>query len=300
MATDFLDPNTTESTINWTGGDGAPHHQAVDDGVDPPTAPGTGTSIASVPNANNDDVYAFNDISGSYSVSAMKVHVYHKLNSPGPMQISLMALSVNNGSSWLVWKSIPNPGTTAQWTETAEWTGPWTDISGLQCNIVSNDVNFVDTVYEITVEATYTLLTPEMNVKGNSTSIVDGDSTPAVADDTDYGSITVGIDHDHIFTVENVGSADLALTNSSPFVIVGGSHAADYSIAVAPTTPVTAAYTTTFTCRFTPGATGTRSATLSINNDDADENPYNWSIEGTGVAVAASVIKNRRGMMGLI
>ncbi|NIQ98598.1 MAG: hypothetical protein GTN78_00125, partial [Gemmatimonadales bacterium] len=30
-------------------------------------------------------------------------------------------------------------------------------------------------------------------------------------------------------------------------------------------------------------ATGTRSAALSIANDDSDENPYNFNIQGSGV-----------------
>jgi hypothetical protein len=40
--------------------------------------------------------------------------------------------------------------------------------------------------------------------------------------------------------------------------------------------------TTTFTVRFDPSATGTRSATLSIANNDADENPYDFAIQGAG------------------
>ena len=42
--------------------------------------------------------------------------------------------------------------------------------------------------------------------------------------------------------------------------------------------------TTTFTVHFDPSATGLRSATISIDNDDADENPYDFAIQGTGDA----------------
>ena len=39
---------------------------------------------------------------------------------------------------------------------------------------------------------------------------------------------------------------------------------------------------TTFTVTFNPSALGLRSATVSIANNDADENPYDFAIQGTG------------------
>ena len=43
-----------------------------------------------------------------------------------------------------------------------------------------------------------------------------------------------------------------------------------------------AAGSTTFQVRFDPSATGTRVATITIANNDADENPYDFAIQGTG------------------
>jgi hypothetical protein len=34
--------------------------------------------------------------------------------------------------------------------------------------------------------------------------------------------------------------------------------------------------------RFDPSAAGVRTATISIVNDDADENPYNFTVQGPG------------------
>jgi uncharacterized repeat protein (TIGR02543 family) len=64
--------------------------------------------------------------------------------------------------------------------------------------------------------------------------------------------------------------------------VVGGAQAAEFTVTTQPTSPVAAAGTTTFQVTFDPSASGTRSATLSIANDDSDENPYNFSIQGTG------------------
>ena len=65
-------------------------------------------------------------------------------------------------------------------------------------------------------------------------------------------------------------------------VAVGGTHAADFTVTADPTTPVSAAGTTTFTVRFTPGAAGARSASLTIANNDSDEGSYVINLTGTG------------------
>ena len=80
--------------------------------------------------------------------------------------------------------------------------------------------------------------------------------------------------------------AALQLTGT-PKVVVGGTHAADFTVTAQPSSPVTSGGgSTTFTVEFNPSAAGVRSATLSIDNNDSDENPYNFSIQGTGDNIA--------------
>ena len=145
--------------------------------------------------------------------------------------------------------------------------------------------------YDFTIQGTGTA-TPEMDVSGLGNSIADGDATPSAADDTDFGNVdVVGGTNTNTFTIENTGSADLNLTGV-PKVIVGGTHAGDFTVTVQPSTPVASGGgTTTFQVQFDPSATGLRTATLSIANDDADENPYNFSIQGTGTAVPEMDVK---------
>lgn len=135
-----------------------------------------------------------------------------------------------------------------------------------------------------TYDTGYRLAGAEMDVQGNSVSIVDGDATPSLTDHTDFGSAQVtGGSVTRTFTVRNTGSVALNLTGSPNRVVVGGTHAADFTVTGQPSSPVAATSgTTTFQVTFNPEGTGTRSATLSIANDDADENPYNFSIQGSG------------------
>jgi len=127
---------------------------------------------------------------------------------------------------------------------------------------------------------------PEINVNGNGTPILDGDITPSTADFTDFGSVATGNSFDRTFVIENNGSADLT---GGP-VTFSGTNAADFTLFSAPTFPVTQGTSTSFTVRFTPGAGGLRTATVNIPNNDGDENPYDFAIQGTGLTSATPTI----------
>jgi len=128
-------------------------------------------------------------------------------------------------------------------------------------------------------------LAPEIAVQGNALDILTGDNTPSVADDTDLGSYDINTgSNSAVFTIENTGAATLNLTGGT-LVVVGGTNPNDFSITSNPTTPVTASGSTTFTVNFDPIAVGLRVATLSISNNDPDENPFTFDVQGTGTSV---------------
>ena len=157
-------------------------------------------------------------------------------------------------------------------------------------SIANNDAN--ENPFDFSIQGTGTLV-PEIDVRGNGFSISDGDTTPSSTDHTDFGNVSVaGSTLTRTFTVANSGSAALALTGS-PRVQITGSHAGDFSISVLPTSPLQAGSSTTFQVRFDPSAAGLRTARISIANDDADENPYDFSIMGTGTLPPAPEIDVR-------
>jgi hypothetical protein len=125
---------------------------------------------------------------------------------------------------------------------------------------------------------------PEMDVRGNSVSIADGDSTPSLSDRTDFGLAEVtGGSVSHTFTIHNLGDTDLNLTGV-PKVSLSGAHAADFSVTLQPSSPVVAGGSTSFTVVFNPSDSGLRTAAISIANNDDNENPYNFAIQGSGTA----------------
>ncbi len=136
---------------------------------------------------------------------------------------------------------------------------------------------------------------PEIDIKGNSTSISDGDTTPDTSDHTDFGAAYVNSSTvDRVFTIDNTGTADLTLTTP---LTISGTNADQFSIQSQPSSPVAASGNTTFTMRFSPTSTGIKTATISIANNDSDENPYTFTIQGTGI-IAGKVTNNEDSGLG--
>ncbi|MBT8270629.1 MAG: choice-of-anchor D domain-containing protein, partial [Bacteroidia bacterium] len=148
----------------------------------------------------------------------------------------------------------------------------------------NNEYNFFD---DVLIEGYSS--GPEMDVVGNGASITDGDTTPAVGDDTDWGSVAVGTPVIHTFTINNTGSAALNLTGAAPYVAIGGANAAEFVVTTPPANVIAAGGSTTFDVTFTPAAAGLRTANITIANDDTDENPYNFNIQGTGISPAQEI-----------
>lgn len=124
--------------------------------------------------------------------------------------------------------------------------------------------------------------TSEIDITGNGTSIVDGDTTPDVADDTNYGSIDISAGPIvRTFTIQNQGCSILNLTGSSPYVTISGST--EFTLTAIPSATIASSGSTTFEITFDPSLTGVFTATVSIANDDTDENPYTFDIQGEGI-----------------
>jgi uncharacterized repeat protein (TIGR02543 family) len=125
---------------------------------------------------------------------------------------------------------------------------------------------------------------PEMNVTGNSANIISGDATASIFDHTDFGYTDIAAGAVvRTFTMQNTGTETLTLSGS-PYVAVGGADAAYFVVSGPASGSIAAGASTTFTVTFDPDALREFNATLSIANNDGDENPYNFSIKGTGSA----------------
>lgn len=114
---------------------------------------------------------------------------------------------------------------------------------------------------------------------GNELAIANRDNSSVIDDGTDLGTQT--------FTISNTG--DGALTINA--ITLDSVQAGDFSISGVTLPQVFASNTAfAFTLNFTPSAVGLRTATVNITNDDSDEYPYTFAVQGTGSQPAATAI----------
>ncbi len=140
--------------------------------------------------------------------------------------------------------------------------------------------------------------TPAMSMTGKSRPIYNGSDSPSLDNGTDFGITTSpfgAVSRD--FAIFNTGTGKLNLTGY-PRVAVSGTKAGDFSlVGVPPASPVAPGGAwTIFTVQFRPSALGTRSATISIANDDSDNTPFTFAVQGTGSAAPSVTAQAATGL----
>jgi uncharacterized delta-60 repeat protein/uncharacterized repeat protein (TIGR01451 family) len=196
-------------------------------------------------------------------------------------EVSLVTFeqSTDSGASWTPLGSGTRIGSTPNW----QLTGLALTGSGQLRARGRTSGGYQNGSSGLVEQVTSFAFAPEIAVSGNSVDIADGDATPDPADHTDVGDVNiVNATLVRTFTIANHGNVDLTLGT----VTVSGTHAADFTVSLQPASPVAPNGSTSFQVSFDPRALGLREATLSIGNNDPDENPFDFSIQGTGTGTA--------------
>ena len=116
---------------------------------------------------------------------------------------------------------------------------------------------------------------PEIDIKQGSAEIPNGTGS------CDYGNVSTGSTKNIIFTLTNTGTANLNLTGN-PEIQITGANASEFNVTLLPPSMVPAHGVTIFIIGFTPETTGLKNASVSIESDDAEKNPYVFTVTGTG------------------
>ncbi|MEM7799555.1 MAG: choice-of-anchor Q domain-containing protein [Chloroflexota bacterium] len=132
----------------------------------------------------------------------------------------------------------------------------------------------------------------DIDLQGKGQSIANGDLEPSLADGTDLGVADVDSAAAVVqtFTISNVGTIDLNLTDS-PNVIISGSEF--FTVSAQPASSVIPSEgAETFNITFAPTARGLFEANVAIESDDPDEAVYLFKIAGTGCVNTINVTTN--------
>ena len=142
----------------------------------------------------------------------------------------------------------------------------------------------------LTDNYTYTLTIdnpPEMDVTYNAAPVTDGGTI-------NQDMLNVGFTQ-FTFTIENTGGLDVNLTGTPLVQVTTGANLFGAGVSQNPTTPIPGSGSTTFTIDVTPlaSATGAYDFSVSIDNNDPNENPYDFTVTG-------NLISNLPPVVGLV
>lgn len=144
--------------------------------------------------------------------------------------------------------------------------------------VLSNDAD--EGVYDFAIKAIAQVPTPIILVKGNSTLISVGDTTPSTLDGTDFGNTLADNNVVKTYTIENTGTGTLHINNIQMNIGTG------YTIAgISLPNTVLPGGTTTFTVTFNSAVLGTFADTVIINNDDSTNSSYTFAVTTKVVAI---------------
>ena len=146
--------------------------------------------------------------------------------------------------------------------------------------LFTNDAN--EGFFTLNTRGEGVLSSGEIDVEGNGVVIANGDVTPDVADDTDFGSVVQNTTKTNTYTINNNGTTPLNISSialgfnsSTTFAISGTSQTLPYDIPVGGSM--------TFDVDYTPISLTSNSASIVINNSQTLNNPYQFAIAGLGV-----------------
>lgn len=151
----------------------------------------------------------------------------------------------------------------------------------------SNSENPFVVNFNVTVGAAYS----EINVKGiigANPNILTGDVTPNPLDNTLFAAQNIGVSQTKNFRIENLGTGPLVI----PSINVLGINPSDFTVnGLTFPLSIPAFSNQDFSITFTPTALGTRTAIISINNNDAtgSENPYTFMVQGDGLCSSYNI-----------
>ena len=121
---------------------------------------------------------------------------------------------------------------------------------------------------------------PDIVVGGKDQTITNGDTTPRVEDNTDFGPMFVnGSSVGHFFKITNTGNAALNMTGLTPVTL---SDTTNFYVGLQPPSSVNPAGIKAFHIGFDPTSAGVKTCVVTVASDDPDAPSYTFTIQGEG------------------
>ncbi|PKQ70303.1 choice-of-anchor D domain-containing protein [Raineya orbicola] len=268
--------NTTTTLSGWNSVPSSPY------GSNPTGANGTSRSARFcsywAPSGSNGLLDLYINLS---STTLNKVLSFYYIN-PGGVDNLAVLISTDGGFSFTPLTTTPaNPlGVQTQWTLVTATITSSSPTTVIRFRATSD---YSSTVHDIGIDEVSIIVPPDIEVYGNSILIPNGSVVLSVANNTDFGTISVASTPfvDRTFTITNPGTQPLNITSVT-------SSNANFIIQSPPSSPIVSG-SSNFVVRFQPSTFGTFSSTITINNNVPGKNPYTFRVGGVATAPTIAV-----------
>ncbi len=140
-------------------------------------------------------------------------------------------------------------------------------------SIINSDDD--ESIYDFTIQGAALISGREIDIQGNEVSIVAGDTTPSIVDQTNFGVTDTTTAIAIPFNVYSFGTSTLSLTTT---VGISGTNASMFTATALPGTLASGAVTS-FVITFTPNTSlGVKTATITVTSDDPNEGTYSFAV----------------------
>lgn len=144
---------------------------------------------------------------------------------------------------------------------------------GIKSAVISIESNDPDeNPFTFTVQGTG-IPGSEINIKNGVVDILNQTGS------FDFGDVPFDNNKQSVFTVENNGLVELNLSGD-PLIQIEGENADQFSVISYPDASIESNGTSDFITQFDPTSSGLKTATIKIDNNDADEGAYTFTITG--------------------
>ncbi len=214
---------------------------------------------------------------GSVPTNSSGVAVTFTVSNSGASQLSLGDIHFEGSAASQF--TAGNPGTTL--LSSGETTTFWINfvpnsIGTKTVYVILSNNTSAKNPFKFTVTGTGSVgATPEIAVYLDGVEISDGASGAH-----DFGSVNTSSTGTAVTVkISNAGAADL----SGIAVSRSGSNPDQYTTSTPGSATLSSGASTTFTLNFAPTSTGVKTASIDIANNDGNENPFNFTVIGTGI-----------------
>ncbi|MDW5289120.1 choice-of-anchor D domain-containing protein [Formosa sp. PL04] len=157
------------------------------------------------------------------------------------------------------------------------------EISG-ELHIINSDANESDCLISLTGSGF--LPAPEIDIERNTEATIPSGSESNIGYNTLFASTVVGeTSNTKTYFIHNEGELDLNIYD------VNVSNPSEFNISSNPSNTSIPSHTKVeFQITFTPSTSGIRTAIITIENNDNNENPYTFEVQGTGTCSTTTLL----------